>query len=454
MFRVVLMKELWEGIYGYKFLLIFTISIILIPLSMYSGARRYQEELRQYQQALHSSARAFRNQEPKHPHEAAHFGRTISKPPIPLSIFSSGLQDALGVTAQIDPHYTPRLTGSRYETMPIFSILGQFDFAFCISLIFSLLAIVSAFDLISGEKEAGTLRLILSHPISRSDLLLGKIVAGLLILFTPMAVAFLAGLLFLPAFGISLDAPSWARAAMIFLASLSYIGSSFLLGTFVSTRTSRAMGSLIWLLLIWASFTFVIPRIAVTVAQTVCRVPSVQEVEMQIEAIRREENEKSARRFQAYRASNPHQPIPPEVAVQLRRQKDEALEERESKVMYSYQAALHRQIRLAVNIARLSPAFAYVHSAMELSGTGVERHTRFLRFLDEYRRAFRDYFDDLERRGVQVVTDFEAVPEFSFAEEPLGSTIKRIIPDLGLIGGVMVALFASAYFSFTKYDVR
>lgn len=310
--KAIFAKELLEAIYGYKFLLVLIASIALVPPALYSGAAAYREELRQHEQAMRESELTFRNQEPKPPHSAAHFGRLVSKPPAPLMLLASGVHNALGVSAQIDPHYTPRLTGSRYDSTPMLSIFGQFDFAFLIQVIFSLLALVYSFNLISGEKAEGTLKLIFSNAVSRKDFILGKVAAGLVVLLVPMAVAILIGLVLIaPIFDLSLDSGWLFRAGLIFLVSALYIAMIFLMGIFVSTRTVHAMSSFIALLLIWAGLNFVVPKIAAFVAQSIYRIPSVQEIEMQTAAIRREESEKMVKSFETYRASNPGKSIPP-----------------------------------------------------------------------------------------------------------------------------------------------
>ncbi len=279
--------------------------------------------------------------------------------------------------------------------------------------------------------------------------------AGLVVLLVPMAVAVLIGLVLIaPIFDLSLDSGWLFRAGLIFLVSALYIAMIFLMGIFVSTRTVHALSSFIALLLIWAGLNFVVPKIAAFVAQSIYRIPSVQEIEMQTAAIRREESEKMVKSFEAYRASNPGKSIPPDVTVKLRRQMDEAIEDRESRLMQSYEAAKQRQVNLAVNLARVSPASAYLFAVAELAGTGIHRHNRFLRFLDQYRKTFRDYFDNLERQRVQIVKDFSHVPNISFSEEPLRSVLARVIPDAGLISALTVLFFASAFFSFIKYDLR
>lgn len=133
---------------------------------------------------------------------------------------------------------------------------------------------------------------------------------------------------------------------------------------------------------------------------------------------------------------------------------DEALEERESKLSQSYEGQKWRQVRLAINLSHLSPSSAYTNAVMDLAGTGIYRHDRFVRYLDEYRKAFRDYFDNLERQNVRTVSSFDNIPVMSFSEEPVSSVLSRIVIDVGFIALLTVLLFTGAYFSFVRYDVR
>ncbi len=51
--------------------------------------------------------------------------------------------------------------------------------------------------MISGEKETGTLKLVLSNPAKRSTVLAAKYLGGFGVLIIPLAVSFLVGLILL-----------------------------------------------------------------------------------------------------------------------------------------------------------------------------------------------------------------------------------------------------------------
>lgn len=457
MLRAVVWKELLDGIYGYKFVLTLILAFLVIPFSLYIGAQKYEQELAEYQQAVRDNLEAFRSQTPKAPHFAAHFGMTVNKPPAPLAALSSGVHDILGITTRIDPHRTPQLSGSAYARTPILMLFGTLNFAFVIQVIFSLVALLLASDLIAGEKEDGTLKLTLAHSVSRSAVLLSKLAGGLLVLLIPVLLATVAGLLFFtPPMGIDLNADEWLRVALILLLSLLYLAMMFMLGGLVSTLTHRRITSMVTLLVIWVFLIFIVPRAGASLAQQLYEIPSAQEVDRQIDEVSKEEFEKMVQRRDEILNAHPEYEgkLSPELSVELRRGMDESVEQREGRVQQEVELAKAQQVRRAIALARLSPSTAYVLATTELSGTGVTRHQRFLRYLDDYRRTFSGYFDDMERRDVAEVESFDQVPLFSYREEGVRQILPRTLIDLGLMLSLILLLVAISHFSFLRYDVR
>ena len=91
-----------------------------------------------------------------------------------------------------------------------------------------LIALLIAHDAIVGEAERGTLLLLLSYPVGRWQVILGKFVGHLAILAVATIVGYGAAAVALAATGVAIDIQSW-------LAFLSMILSSILLGAvFVS----------------------------------------------------------------------------------------------------------------------------------------------------------------------------------------------------------------------------
>lgn len=458
MFNGIVTKELVSGIYGYKFLLTLLLAFATIPLSLYLGAERYGLELEQARTANRTSMDHFRSQTPKPPRNAAFFELYITKPPPPLLAFTSGIHEALGTRAEIDYRKYPELTGNTTQRSPLHDLFGNLDYVFLVHVVFGLLAFVLSFDLISGEREDGTLELILANSVSRGSVLLAKGLGGSLVLLVPVTLASLVGLLFLtPLFGFQLSLDEWLRALGIVGLSLVYLLMMFAIGLFVSVVTHRRITSMIALLVVWVVMIFLVPRFASILAQEIQPLPSTQEVAGRERNIIDEERERFQARNREFVRQNlqyDFDNFPREVLERHRQEADEAVDRRIAQYRQNVEAIQARQIALAANFSRMSPASAYLMASSELAGTGIYRHRRFVRQMLEYRERFRGYFDRLIQTGGERVEDFGEVPELSFREGGLEEVLPRILVDGALLLTVILLLFGLSHALFRKADVQ
>ena len=65
------------------------------------------------------------------------------------------------------------------------SALGNLDFLFVVSTVFSLLALLFTFDAVAGEREAGTLRITLANALPRDLFLWSKLIGGYIVFVVP-----------------------------------------------------------------------------------------------------------------------------------------------------------------------------------------------------------------------------------------------------------------------------
>ena len=121
-----------------------------------------------------------------------------------------------------------------------------------------LIALLISHDAIVGEMERGTMLLLLTYPLSRWQVVLGKFLGHVAILGGATLIGYGAAAVALAAAGEAIDAASW-RAFAALIGSTILLGAAFVaLGTFVSalvqargTAAGIAVG--LWLLsvLIW-----------------------------------------------------------------------------------------------------------------------------------------------------------------------------------------------------------
>lgn len=154
-----------------------------------------------------------------------------------------------------------------------------------ITMIGAVLAIFLGFDSFSGERENGTLGLLLTRPIYRDQLVTGKLLGAGMIIGALLSVTLIFNItLFSVITGMIPSLSEILRLAVFILLAFVYM-MVFYIGTlFVSIKTrDRAFGFLT-MLVVWIFVSFVIPQLADTqrnfayalnnVAGTVSQIPS------------------------------------------------------------------------------------------------------------------------------------------------------------------------------------
>ena len=185
------------------------------------------------------------------------------RPPRPLEVFAEGIEPEVGQAVKVllfeVPHQTEAIVPFQSKN-PYLNIFASFDTMYIFQLVLGLLAILIASETVSGEKEDGTLRLMLTTNVSRAQVLAGKLLAGWTTLALPAALGFiLLTILLLGTEHIEVGLDVWVRLALLFALSLLYLLVFYLLGLAISCATHRSATSLIYALFMWALLAIVLP---------------------------------------------------------------------------------------------------------------------------------------------------------------------------------------------------
>ena len=151
-----------------------------------------------------------------------------------------------------------------------------------LKVVFSLCVLLFTYDAICGEKEAGTLRLYASFPVSRSRLALAKLCGSTVAVLLPMMLSCLlvsAAMAFHPQLDLSGD--DWARMAVLLGVFGLYLVVFAAFGLCVSALTTRRMSAFLALLGLWTAWLFVVPNAALRAAQNLVPVQSVNALQRQ-----------------------------------------------------------------------------------------------------------------------------------------------------------------------------
>ena len=184
--------------------------------------------------------------------------------PRPLAVFARGAERQAGQAVKVllfEVPYQAEEVSPFQSSNPYLAIFAFFDVVYIFQLVLGLLAILIASETISGEKEDGTLRLMLATNVSRAQVLAGKLLAGLTTLAIPTALGFiLLMILLLGTENIEVGVGEWVRVGLLFALSLLYLLVFYLIGLAISCATHRSATSLIYALFAWALLAIVLPN--------------------------------------------------------------------------------------------------------------------------------------------------------------------------------------------------
>jgi len=394
MIRHVAAKELHEALLSPKFVVIFVVSSVLVLLSIYTGVERYREDLREHRLAEQLNLDSLTQGTWS---DMLTRGSTVVRPPSPLSLVVGGVQGVTGRRAKVGSE-APEVRDSRVMHHPIFAVFGELDLAFVIANVLSLFAILLAFDTISGEKERGTLKLLLSGKASRAEVLAGKMLGGYATLVVPLAIPLLIGALYIALQNdLGWGSEAWLRFGLFLLLGLVYLAVFFVLTILVSSLTSRPATSFLVLLLLWVVMVAIMPRTSVLVASQITPAPSYDEMLVEQDNISRQQRDKQMQRVGEELQTLFERQAPGQVDPESFRQTMDEVQARIRKEIRSETEMLlsevyadfeRRQLAMAAtarSLSRVLPTSAFTFASQALAGTDHESQQRFLQAVRTYR---------------------------------------------------------------------
>lgn len=407
-------KEIVSNLLSYKFFIVILLTAILIFTSFFIMHRDYKSRLADYQLI-----------KPKPTEPIAVI------PPNPLSIFAKGLDDAMSRSFEISVIGVTARAGQVSGNI-IFSFFPSPDFLYVVRVVLSLVSLLFGFDQVSQERERGTLKLMLSNPLSRAKVLVGKWAGNFLSLAIPFLLVTLLGFALLnldPQ--VHFSSGGIARLVIILALTLIYIALFLSLGILISSLTQRAAISIVILLFIWAILVFVIPNLGTLLARQMVDVPSVRALsEKRVQVWTREVLLATEDRSEGTAKILGHyQTIHDEI---------DKLEE-------NYRNRFRSLIRLSKNINRVSPVASFVYAVTEIAGTGIGEEDNFKKEVIQHKNII---FSDM-------ISGKREYPSFNYRYRSVSEVLAGgALFDSAWLIFFNILFFALTYFIFVRYDVR
>ncbi len=495
MLKTIIAREFLNNILNLRFMIGLVLCIIITIACIMILAHDYQQEIKDYNARINLQDEILDNYANADRHRLLGMLRP-QKPPErfrPLIIGISGDEN-------VESFYD--------NPLPI--LFPPFDFLFIVTIIMSLLAILFSHDAIAGERQSGTLRLVIANSISRTTVLFGKFIGGVASLIIPFILSLLVGALYIsvnPA--IQWNGSAWLELALLTAASVTFITLFYLLGLMVSTFSRYSSTSILNCLFLWVLLILVIPNVCVYISAQLCRIPSIKETERQnreieihsIEAARELMKEAAKKLKSQYgtlfsefesmefggigawlfpgrgaspkheKAAQQRAEADPEFKAMMNAFREEIGKANEELIRIRginpvdedllRKAAL--QTKLAKNLACISPFANFVYIARDLTGTGLRSLDYLEQTKDEYENQLRPYVDkkiqDAKEKnpafGEESFLDVSDRPRFVLKEEDvLKDKLNEVLPYWGILVLFNVVFFAGAFAGFMRYDVR
>jgi len=408
MLKSIIRKEILLNLLSYKFSIIIILSTILILVSIFVMYRDYCLALENYEILRMKSE-----------------GPVVVIPPTPLGIFARGLDENLcrsygrGLAGQIS------VSSKQQSVNKLFKLFTAMDLLYVIKIILSLCATLFAFDIVSGEKEIGTLRQSLSCSLKRPILIIGKWIGGFSSFILPFFIAVLLGTIFVTLSPmVDMNPDNSLKLGLFLLSSVIYLAVFFSLGLLISCLTHRSSTSLVISLFVWTILVFLIPNLGNILARQFVEIPTVQQLEL------KREQSWTKNRFEKRRVDrSEHEEM------------DSRMGAENDKLTEDYRNRFNRLVKVSQNITRISPAAAFTFLATDITGTGMSEERKL-------RRAVLEYLKDGD-------DDEGDKPVFSYRR----SSIREVLGPEGLSSCLILILFnilffTGAHVAFLRYDVR
>ena len=502
MFFILLRRELLANLMTFRFSVAMIITLLLVITNFIVLIDDYERRLAAYNTAVKKH-----QIDPDIVRTYSALKVTVDRPPNPLSIFNQGLDRRLGNSLVIYYNYVPALwdTVSHSADNPFLNLLSSIDLVFIFQVILSLLALLFAYDAVAGEREDGTLRLMLTTPISRGTILLAKYIAAMICLIVPLIISLVLALILLAESGsFNFSGDDWLRMGGILLISMVYLSAFYLIGLLVSTTTRRTATALMLSMLIWGTLVMVYPSLSAFVVNRLMTVDesrlksAYREIEQIWEAFERkredflkkdpvkgEEITFNMKGFcMAPSMSNSNEAklqyysgrtvewgyIYPESEKQIPHvlafyqfvepNRLRAAEKTWQVRVRALEQSYIRKASFTRNVMRFSPAAMYDLATEALAGTDFDGIEDFMVAARQYRQTILRYYRDKDAfssrqwfASDQGAVSWDDLPEFSYQRAEATTSVLRAMPDFAILFLINVGLFLAAFLIFAKQEI-
>ena len=298
---------------------------------------------------------------------------------------------------------------------PVQLLLGNFDLAFVIIYILPLLIIGFSFNVLSKEKELGTLQLLNAQPISITRWLLQKI-AIRYVIFTLITLIIL--IITITIFSTN-TLNSFSNLIEVLLMIVGYSLFWFIIAYTVNIKINNSSKNALTLIGIWLLIVLVLPATINQIGNSLFPTPSRLKMINEIRQIKKENEKKQDKIMSDYLRNHP------ELAKESNKDKfgfwhnyfasEKVMEEKTKPLLAEYDSQLQKQQNLVNSFKFFSPAILMQQSLNSIAGTSERHYNEYKKQVFEFSNEWRNYLVPmLFKEQKFTLKDYKNLPKFTY----------------------------------------
>uniref|UniRef100_UPI004057390D DUF3526 domain-containing protein n=1 Tax=Candidatus Electronema sp. TaxID=2698783 RepID=UPI004057390D len=369
-------------------------------------------------------------------------------PQLPLSFLAAGESDLHPAAVPVSAKGKESFLFDDEISNPTQLLTGLFDPAFMLAALLPLFILALCYNIISGEREQGTLSLNAASPVPLRVIMSAKLLvrAGL-----PTMTAVLA------LFGATLlAAPAAIGTALLLAAAVLLYGLFWgAVALAVNGFGFDSTGNALIISVLWICSVFIVPAFIDASVELTHPAPtrSVMVLAVRNSAVQTDAQVDAAQaQFELEHAGTGHTHNDSELLRGTMQEKNyrrllsvKAAQSVGDSIYAEQQQVLAQRRKLADRLRFLSPVMVMQDIIAELSGNGSVRSAAFMKQLDQFHDQWRNFFITRAEQGLRLTgQDYDQFPRFQHQEIAAEETAARIRADLLAMLLLLAATAAAA----------
>ena len=324
---------------------------------------------------------------------------------------------------------------------PVQLLFGNFDLAFVIIYILPLLIIAFTFNILSKEKELGTLRLLGAQPISIISWLFQKMTIRFLV-FTIITILILSITIMIISSNAFSDV---GNLLSLFSLITGYTFFWFVIAYLVNIKINDSSKNALTLIGIWLLIVMVLPATINQIGNTLYPTPSRLKMINQIRLIKKENEKKQNDIMSEYLRTHP------ELARGNNKDQfgfwhnyfasEKIMEEKTKPLLAEYDLQLKKQQDLISMFKYVSPAILMQESLNNIAGTSEKHYNDYKKQVFEFSNTWRNYLVPMLFKNQKfMINNYKELPKFTYKNRIINNAWFNLLSMLTISVIILITL--------------